>query len=152
MYKIKALLIFFMLGILLNNCGYTPRYSSNEKVNFSIQINNVSGDREFNNLIKSELNRYNKNTEKTFVVDYDSKYEKSISAKDSAGNTKEYELKIKINFLVKTNGSERKIVMKETFKIKKMEDAFEESNYEKTIKRNFANLISERLIFQISQM
>ena len=152
MFKIKTLLIYFMLSILLNNCGYTSRYSSNENINFSIKINNVSGDREFNNLIKSELNRYNKNTEKTFVVDYDSKYEKSISLKDSAGNTIEYELKIKINFLVKTNGSERKIVMKETFKIKKMEDAFEESNYEKTIKRNFANLISERLIFQISQM
>ena len=152
MFKTKTLLIYFILSILLNNCGYTPRYSSNENVNFSIQINNVSGDREFNNLIKSELRRYDKSAEKKFIIDYDSKYEKSIFLRDSAGNTKEYELKIRVNFLVQTNGSERKITMKESFKIKKMEDAFEESNYEKTIKRNFSNLISERLIFQISQM
>ena len=76
MFKIKTLLIYFMLSILLNNCGYTPRYSSNENINFSIKINNVSGDREFNNLIKSELSRFNKSTEKLFIIDYVSKYEK----------------------------------------------------------------------------
>ena len=36
--------------------------------------------------------------------------------------------------------------MIETFKMQKIDDAFEESNYEKSIKTNFAENITERLI------
>ena len=111
MYKIKALLSFFMFGSLLNNCGYTPRYSSNEKVNFSIQINNVSGDREFNNLIKSELSRHNKNTEKTFVVDYDSKYEKN-ERKRKKNEKKKEKKKREVKMNVKRKGKEKDKIKK----------------------------------------
>jgi len=36
--------------------------------------------------------------------------------------------------------------------MKKMDDSFEESNYETTIKNNFADLITEKLIFYLYQL
>lgn len=156
MFKIKILLIVLISLILLNNCGFTPRYAANKDINFSIKIGNFSGDRDFNNLIKSKLNSYSKKQNKTysdhFNVNFDSKYKKKITARDGGGVATDYELEMIVNFVIESDKTKKKIIMKETFNMKKMNDSFEEDNYEKTIKTNFADLIIERLIFQISLM
>ena len=36
--------------------------------------------------------------------------------------------------------------------MKKIDDSFEESNYERTIKNNFADIIKEELIFYLLQI
>ena len=58
MIKIKKLIPIFLIIILLNNCGYTPRYAVNKNVNFSINIVELKGDREFNNSLKSKIAKY----------------------------------------------------------------------------------------------
>jgi hypothetical protein len=54
MIKIKKLIPIFLIIIFLNNCGYTPRYALNKNVNFSINLIELKGDREFNNSLKSK--------------------------------------------------------------------------------------------------
>ena len=49
--KILIIILFFTFS----QCGYTPIYSKYNKLNFEITINNLSGDREINNLIKSNI-------------------------------------------------------------------------------------------------
>ena len=58
MIKIKKLIPFFLIIIFLNNCGYTPQYALNKNVNFTIDLVEISGDREFNNFLKTRLKRY----------------------------------------------------------------------------------------------
>ncbi len=149
MNKIKIIFITFFLFLFLNSCGYTPQYAKNNNINFSIDLKTISGDRDFNNSLKSKLNRYSKNNDnsnRNFEISAISKYDKSITLRDNAGLAKEYELEIVVEFFIQNNGNEKKLTLKEKFNMKKMSDSFEESSYEKTIKNNFANIIKEKLI------
>ena len=157
MFRIKNLIIFFSILIFLNNCGYTPRYAKNKNVNFTIDIVEFSGDRDFNNFIKSKLKRYSKDDDvnkKNYKIKITTGYDKKISSKDSAGLTKEYELTIDVNFLIIAKGTEEKeinkeVTFKENFTMQKMSDSFEEQNYEKIIKENFSDIIIDRLMFYL---
>ena len=61
-------------------------------------------------------------------------------------------MKITVNFRINGNNVEKNYKMVETFNMKKMDDTFEESNYEKSIKDNFANIIQRKLIFYLLEM
>jgi outer membrane lipopolysaccharide assembly protein LptE/RlpB len=163
MFRIKNLIIFFSILIFLNNCGYTPRYAKNKNVNFTIDIVEFSGDRDFNNFIKSKLKRYSKDKDKdkdndfkkkNYKIKINTKYDKNISSKDDAGLTKEYELSITVNFFIMSESIEKKEIVEEVsfeenFTMQKMSDSFEEQNYEKIIKENFSDIIIDRLIFYL---
>tara|TARA_B100001173_G_C16018025_1_gene560651 strand:+ start:2317 stop:2811 length:495 start_codon:yes stop_codon:yes gene_type:complete len=161
MFRIKNLIIFFLILIFLNNCGYTPRYAEDKNVNFTIDIVEFSGDRDFNNFIKSKLKRYSKDKnkdndfkKKNYNIKVTTNYDKNISSKDAAGLTKEYELSITVNFFItgksiKKKEIAEKVSFKENFTMKKMSDSFEEQDYEKIIKENFSDIIIERLIFYL---
>ena len=154
---IRKKIIIFLLSItfILNNCGYTPQYAKNNELSFSMEIANLSGDRDFNNSLKSKLNRYSikkENQIKNFKINVNSSYEKNTSLKDSSGAATEYELKMTVNFNIGYGDNQKEITFKETFNMKKMDDTFEERNYEKTIKNNFADIIKEKLIFYLMRL
>lgn len=154
---IRTKIIIFLLFIIfvLNNCGYTPQYAKNKELGFSMEIANLSGDRDFNNSLKSKLNRYSVKKEKqvkNFKIYVNSDYEKNTSLKNSSGAPTEYELKMTVNFTINYNDNQKEIAFKETFYMKKMNDTFEERNYEKSIKNNFADIIKEKLIFYLMRL
>ncbi len=151
----KIILLILSISFLISNCGYTPQYAKNKNPNFSIEVLDISGDRDFNNLLQSKLKRYSKTEEnqiKKFKIYAKSKYEKNTSLKNSSGVATEYELKINVNFKIVFEEKEKNIIIKETFNIKKMDDAFEEKNYERTIKSNFADIIQKELISYLSRL
>ena len=155
MIKTKNIILFILIIFFLNNCGYTAKYSKDKNVNFSLEIISLSGDREFNNSLRSKLNQYTEDTKskiKKFMVSINSDYQKDIILKNSSGVATEYELKITVNFRINGNNVEKNYKMVETFNMKKMDDTFEESNYEKSIKDNFANIIQRKLIFYLLEM
>ena len=155
MYKLKTISILLSFLILINHCGYTAQYAKKRDLDFSIQINNLTGDRDFNISLKSELNRYfniEKAKIKNFKINATSKYDKNTILKDSSGKPVEYELKITVNFEVNIDETKKNIVIKDSFEMKKIDDAFEENKYEKTIKNNFAKIIKEELIFYLLRM
>ena len=155
MSKLKTISILLSFLILINHCGYTAQYAKKRDLDFSIQINNLTGDRDFNNSLKSELNRYfniEKAKIKNFIINATSNYDKNTILKDSSGKPVEYELKITVNFEVNIDETKKNIVIKDSFEMKKIDDAFEENKYEKTIKNNFAKIIKEELIFYLLRM
>lgn len=148
-------IILLLIIIFFNGCGYTPQYSKDKNVDFSLEITALTGDREFNNSLESKLNRYTDDKEskiKNFLVNINSDYEKKITLKNSSGVATEYELKIIVNVQINENNAEKNFKMVETFNMKKMDDTFEENNYERTIKDNFANIIQRKLIFYLLEM
>ena len=156
MFRIKKLLPVFLIIIFLNNCGYTPRYALNKNLDFTIELFEITGDREFNNFLKSKLTRYKKNKDvnkKSYKLNLETKYKKNIKLRDSTGLAEKYELVIIVNAIVQSELIEpKKLIFEEKFIMNKFEDAFEEKNYEKTIKENFSDLILDRIIFYLFKL
>ena len=154
MYKFKITSFLILIIFFLNNCGFTPQYADFKGIDFSLKINKIEGDRELNNAIKSQLDRYNNNKIQSIEiinVNIKSKFTKDILSKDSTGKATKYNLKANVEFTINTSEISRTIKMFEEFKIDNIEDNVEENNYIKIIKRNFAEIISEKLILNINQ-
>ncbi len=58
MFKLKTISVLLIFLILLSHCGYTAQYAKKKDLEFSIQITNLDGDRDFNNSLQSKLNPY----------------------------------------------------------------------------------------------
>ena len=156
MSKIKKLLPTFLILIILSNCGYTPRYAVNKNLNFTMDLVEISGDREFNNFLKSKLRRYSNNKEanKTnYKLSLTTEFRKEIKSKHQSGLAKEYKLIATVETIIKSEMIEtKKLVFTETFVMKKIDDTFEEKNYEKTIKENFSDIIVDRIIIYLFKL
>jgi outer membrane lipopolysaccharide assembly protein LptE/RlpB len=155
MIKIRKLIPIFLIILFLSNCGYTPRYALNKNVNFSINLIEIKGDREFNNSLRSKIARYGKKdvNEKVYDLNLTTRYDKNIKSKDAAGLAQEYELVITVDAIVKSELiDQKKLVFRETFNMKKLEDSFEEKNYEKIIKENLSDTILDRIILYLFKL
>ena len=155
MIKIRKLIPIFLIILFLSNCGYTPRYALNKNVNFSINLIEIKGDREFNNSLRSKIARYGKKdvNKKVYDLNLTTRYDKNIKSKDAAGLAQEYELVITVDAIVKSELiDQKKLVFRETFNMKKLEDSFEEKNYEKIIKENLSDTILDRIILYLFKL
>jgi outer membrane lipopolysaccharide assembly protein LptE/RlpB len=145
---LKKNIITLSLIFFLTNCGFTPIYLKNNNINFSIEQVEYTGDRDFNNFLKINLDRYKdeKNDNKIFL-NVDTKYEKNILSKDNTGKITSYQLEIEVIFIVKSTNKKIKISEKKIMDSK--DDKFEEAKYEKNIKQIFAYSISNKFISEL---
>lgn len=140
----KKSIIILSLIFFLSNCGFTPVYQKNTKVNFSIEQVSYSGDRELNNFLKSNLNQYkNKKVDNKIYIEVVSIYEKNILSRNSSGEATKYQLEAEIVFKIKPSNKEIKITEKKI--MNSISDKFEEARYERLIKQSFASSISNKL-------
>jgi len=141
MIKKNLIILIFMF---LNSCGFTPIYVNNSNLNFSIEQVNYIGDRELNNFLKTNLNRYkNEKIENKIYIEAKSEYRKIILSKDTTGEATSYQLEAEVIFLIKPSNNKIKITEKKI--MDKMNDKFEENVYERSIKQNFASSIADKL-------
>ena len=146
--KIRISILSLYL-ILFFSCGFSPMYKDIETLNISITAKETSGNRTINNIIKSNLKKYDiDGASKKYQILFNSEYEKISLAKNTTGATTEYKLVVKVSFYV--NSKEYKF--KETFNMKSMTDKLEEQDYEKNIQKSLTNIITRKLITQISQL
>ena len=145
---LKKNIIILSLILFLANCGFTPIYLKNKNINFSIEQIEYTGDRDLNNYLKINLDKYRdeKSNNKIFMQ-AETKYEKNVFSKDSTGKISSYQLKVKTIFLIKSTN--KKIIIIEKKIIDTMDDKFEETRYEKSIKQSFAYSISNKLISEL---
>ena len=136
---INLFLIFF-----LTNCGFTPIYLTNNNINFSIEQIEYKGDRDFNNFLKVNLDKYKNENDNKIFLDVNTTYKKNILSKDSTGKITSFQLEIEAIFIVKSTN--KKIRISEKKIIDSRDDKFEETRYEKSIKQSFAYSISSKLI------
>ena len=150
MLKKKITLLFLIF--FLNNCGYTPMYYVNNKSNFNFTEINIEGDNELGNFLESNLERYNSNeSNKEIILDININYKKLSQTKDLTGATTDYLLVAEVTFNVLQNNKESEITIKKDFIMKDIDKEFEERNYERTIKQNFAYSIINKLILKLSK-
>lgn len=149
----KNLLLIFISFLLLNNCGYSPIYSKNINHNLSIELVNLSGDRDINNSIKYNLKRYdNQISDLKFLVEINSEYAKKSETKDLAGDTISYNLSATVTFDVIYGDNKKIFKFNEKSTLKNIASQIDEDTYETNIKKNIGELIANRLILQLINM
>ena len=146
----KILSIVFVLT-LLSNCGYKPIFSNINKTNYQINILEFTGDEELNKFIIKNLNKHNQSkSNKKLNIKIDTKYLKNILAKNTEGKVTDYQAEAITTFKINKNTTTETLIIKEKFNYQKISDKYEEKSYEKTIKRNLAKSISQKLILRLS--
>ena len=137
------ILITFVYG-----CGYTSLYEE-MKSDLKINVIGMEGDFEINNFIKNNL-RISSNNESTniHIISFKSEFKKIVLAKNATGEATDYNLEMIVKFKINSS-NEKELEFKENFKIKKNSDNFEQTNYEKDIKRNFSEIVVEKLILNL---
>ena len=145
---LKKNIITLSLILFLTNCGFTPIYLKNNNLNFSIEQIKYTGDRDLNNFLKINLDRYkNEKINNKIFLNSETKYEKNILSKDSTGKITSYQLKVEATFEVEHTNKKNKNFRKKI--IDSMDDKFEEARYERSIKQNFASSISNKLVSEL---
>ena len=142
-------IILIILIFFLSVCGYSNIYISQKTIDFQINIEEMKGDNEFNNLIKNDLSLYTEhNSQKEYLLKINSNYKKVVASKISAGVASNYNILAKVEITVKIDDKIDIFQFQESINIKPNSNAFEQQKYEKNIKRNFASSIREKLIIK----
>ena len=146
----------FILLIFLSSCGYEAIYSVKNIKNYDFSISKLSfiGDREINLKIKQKLNNYTQEIKDiNFILKITSTSEKIILAKDDAGDSTNFKIKTIVNIDVFNKEKlKSNFIITESFNYDNNSDKFELKNYEKEIKRNLADIITEKLIFKLANI
>ena len=143
----KRILILLLL-VFVYSCGYTSFYGE-VKSDLNINVLSMEGDFEINNFIKNNLKiSSKKDSSNTHDVILKSNYKKIVLAKNAKGEATDYNLEMSVKFII-ISSNNKNLEFKENFKIKKNDDNFEQSNYEKDIKRNFSKTVEEKLILNL---
>lgn len=148
---LKKIFFIILLLNLVSHCEYKPVYSNQNKINYKIIINNVTGDDEINNLVTTNLKKNSKDqSDQKINISFDTKYTKTVLAKNTTGAITDYQTNAITTFVVEKENNSEKFVINEKFNFKKMTDKYEEKNYERKIKRNLAKTISQKLILRLA--
>ena len=143
MKKIFLLIII----IFIYSCGYSPLYLAG-KNDMLLNLKKIEGDFELNNYIKNNFKiASDVNSPNVFNINAETKFEKIILTKDATGNATDYRLDFTVKFIILSQNKE--VSYKESFKIKKNDQKFEQSNYEKEIKKNFSEIVIDKLILYL---
>ena len=115
---------------------------------FQLNKLNFIGDRELNNFLKINLNKYkNEEVNNKIFIEAKSEYNKTILSKDSTGEVTNYQLEANIVFLIKSTNKVIKINEKKI--MENMSDKLEETKYERSVKQSFALSIINKLISEL---
>ena len=148
---LKKIFFIILLLNLLNHCEYKPVYSNQNKVNYKIIVTSFNGDKEINNLITSTIKRNNNESSNNILnISFDTKYTKNILAKNAAGTITDYQANVITKFNIQKEDGSENFSINEKFNFEKMTDKYEERNYERTIKKNLADSISQKLILRLT--
>ena len=153
MLRKTFLLIIFLL---LSACGYEAIHSKKNIDNYNFSINELSflGDRTVNLKIKEKLNIYTLNKKnKNFSLKVFSITKKEILGKNVSGDPVSFKssVSVKIEYLDK-NRTKNNISIVESFNYNNNANKFDLKKYKKEIKNNLAELITNKLIFKLSNI
>ena len=140
--------IFLILIILfINNCGYTPLYSSKDS-NYKVISLKSNINSSLTNYIQNSIKVLsNENAEKKFNISFEYSEEISVILKDSKGDPSKNRLKIEIDLSL-FDAKDNLITTKkfsENFEYNIDDNKFNLKQYEKNIKLNLVNEIIQRI-------
>ena len=143
--KNKIILILTTI-VLLTSCEYEPIYNNSKIRDIRFEFIEMKGDQQINRLIINNLKRNQKKlNSETYKIKIKSEFIKIILTKDKFGSPTDYKLSVTSNFEVENEQEKLSLVLNEEFIYKNLQENYDQSNYENTIKKNLAEQISEKL-------
>ena len=150
---LKKIFLIIISFNLLTHCEYKPVYLNQNNVDYKIIITSFNGDKFINNLVAENLKKNSKDQSNEIIdVSFDTEYTKNVLAKNSIGTITDYQSNVIATFVLKKGENIERFVVNEKFNFQKMADKYEERNYERTIKKNIATSISQKLILRLALM
>jgi len=148
-------LIFVVIALfMLNNCGYSPIYSSKNN-NFYIDISQKDRSK-LNSKIENNIKKFsNQNSENIIQLEINSNKKINIISKDKKGDPSRFSMTISltINTLNKNNYEINKTKsFSENFDYNNNSNKFSLKQYEKNIEDNLINKIVERSIIYLTEL
>ena len=152
----KNKIFTFFLFLFLSSCGYEAIYSKKNSNNYNFFISelNFIGDRDINLRIKERLNNYTLNEkEKIFILKISSTSTKVVAAKNTSGDAMTFKNTVATNIEVSMNGElKNNLVIIESFNYSNNSNRFNLKRYEREIKNNLAETITDKLILKLSNI
>ena len=150
--KTFTLIVFFFLS----SCGYEAIHSKKNSLNYNFSISELSfiGDRAINLKMKEKLNNYTLNEKnKNFILKISSITEKTVLAKNTSGDPTSFKSAVTVNIevLIKDN-FKNNIRIVEYFNYNNISNKFDLKRYEREIKINLAETVTDKLIFKLSNI
>ena len=148
-------LIFVVIALfMLNNCGYTPIYSSKNN-NFYIDISQKSISK-LNSKIKNNIKKYsNQNSENIIQIEISSDKKIKTIQKDKKGDPSRFQMTVLLNIKI-LNKNDRKINksknFSENFNYNNNSNKFSLKQYEKNIEDNLIDKIIDESIIYLSEL
>ena len=150
--KILLLVVF----LFLTSCGYEAIHSKKNIIIYNFSISEISflGDRKVNLKIKEKLKNYTiSNNDKKFIIKISSTSEKIALAKNTVGDTTSFKSIVSINVEVLMNNKfKNNLIISESFNYKNATNKFDLKRYEREIKNNLAQTVTDKLIFKLSNI
>tara|TARA_Y100000758_G_scaffold2907_1_gene2492 strand:- start:46 stop:501 length:456 start_codon:yes stop_codon:yes gene_type:complete len=150
----KKLIIVVIALFMLNNCGYTPIYSSKNN-NFYIDVSQKDRSK-LNSKIENNIKKFsNQNSENIIQLEISSNKKINIISKDKKGDPSRFSMIISltINILNKNNYEINKTKsFTEKFDYNNNSNKFLLRQYEKDIEDNLINKIIERSIIYLTEI
>lgn len=150
--KIFLLIIF----LLISSCGYETIYSKKNinVYNFSLNETNFIGDRIINLKIKEKLNNFTLNKkEKNFTLKINSSVNRVILGKDTSGDPTSFRMMVKVRVeFSRKDKVKNNISIVESFNYNNNNNKLDLKKYEREVKNNLAELITNELIFKLTQI
>lgn len=153
----KKILIFIFMAFSLTNCGFVPIYSEKNVTDFEITSLKIEGDSKINDILKNKLRKYfDNNGKKKYKISIETYYEKISAAKDLTGNATNVNLKISVDLKylkinVDDGMQEKTIKFSKSQIIKKNQNNYEQSNYEKILINNMSELLTDKIILHLAR-
>ena len=140
--------IFLLISIIfIYSCGYSPLYLAGKNDLF-LNLEKIEGDFELNTYIKNDFKiASDVNSPNVFDINAVTKIDKIILTKDATGDATDYRLDFSVKFIIVSENKE--VSYNESFKIEKNNQKFEQSNYEREIKRNFSEIVKDKLVLYL---
>ena len=140
--------IFLLISVIfIYSCGYSPLYLAGKNDLF-LNLEKIEGDFELNTYITNDFKiASNNNSLNVYDINAETKFEKIILTKDATGEATDYRLDFSVKFIIVSENKE--VSYNESFKIKKNNQKFEQSNYEREIKRNFSEIVKDKLVLYL---
>ena len=148
----RKIIIIVLASFILNNCGYTPIYSSKEK-NFYIEKISQKNTSKLNSKIANNLKIFsNENSQNIIKIEINSVKKIETVQKDDKGDPSRFQMTIVLNVNIINENYNKTQSFSSSFNYSNNSDKFALKQYEKEIEDTLVNKIVEKSILYLSEI
>ena len=148
----RKIIIIVIASFILNNCGYTPIYSSKEK-NFYIEKISQKKTSKLNTKIVNNLKIFsNENSQNIIQVEINSVKKIETIQKDNKGDPSRFQMTIVLNINIINENYNKTKKFSSNFNYSNNENKFSLKQYEKEIEETLISKIVEKLVIYLSDL